>query len=204
MSHAPGLDVSNIDCGEWPWCPSPAGPQRQRRFGVVIRQSALNRLHAHGRTSLALEVGGALIGQTYRDDIGPWLHIAGVIEGESARSAAAQVTFTSDTWTHFHDRLEIEYPGLRIVGWYHTHPGYGCFLSEMDVFIHRGFFDLPWQVAWVFDPVRLADALFAWRADQPDRDTVFIEPDVPAQVFAAASAAKPRGWWDRFLRKAKG
>jgi proteasome lid subunit RPN8/RPN11 len=41
-----------------------------------------------------------------------------------------------------------------IVGWYHSHPGYGVFLSDIDVKSQITFFNQPHHVALVVDPVR--------------------------------------------------
>ena len=48
--------------------------------------------------------------------------------------------------TRFNASLEREHPGLKIVGWYHTHPGFGVEFSEMDLFIQRIF--LPGLRIW--------------------------------------------------------
>ncbi len=53
-------------------------------------------------------------------------------------------------------------PGERIVGWYHSHPGFGVFLSEHDTFIHRNFFSSPDHVAWVYDPHTDEEGCFGW------------------------------------------
>jgi hypothetical protein len=42
---------------------------------------------------------------------------------------------------------------MQIVGWYHSHPGYGVEFSEMDVFIQKNFFSSPTQVGLVTDPL---------------------------------------------------
>ena len=51
------------------------------------------------------------------------------------------------------------------MGWYHTHPDFGVFLSGHDVFIHRHFFGQPLQVAYVVDPIRQTRGFFQWRDD---------------------------------------
>ena len=48
------------------------------------------------------------------------------------------------------------------MGWYHTHPGFGPFLSAHDRFIHENFFAHPRHVALVLDPVQHLVAVFAW------------------------------------------
>src|SRR6185437_9021328 len=54
------------------------------------------------------------------------------------------------------------YPEKRIVGWYHSHPGFGVFLSDHDTFIHRNFFSSRDQVAWVYDPHSDEEGCFGW------------------------------------------
>jgi len=41
-----------------------------------------------------------------------------------------------------------------LVGWYHSHPGYGVFLSEADVTSQVTFFNQPYHVALVVDPLK--------------------------------------------------
>jgi len=41
-----------------------------------------------------------------------------------------------------------------LIGWYHSHPGYGVFLSHTDVASQVTFFNQPYHVALVVDPLR--------------------------------------------------
>lgn len=43
---------------------------------------------------------------------------------------------------------------LRIIGWWHSHPNFGCFLSSTDVETQQYFFPESYQVALVVDPIR--------------------------------------------------
>ena len=114
------------------------------------------------------------------------------IRGEHATNEASGVTFTAETWTHVQEVLEEEYPGKRIVGWYHSHPDFGVFLSDLDLFIHRNFFNFPWQVAHVFDPVREEEGLFVWRDGEPVKEDFFIDEDVePAEGEPAEKDVRP-------------
>src|SRR3712207_9565583 len=51
------------------------------------------------------------------------VYIEANIRGNFASGRAAQVTFTAKTWQHIQDVLDKDYPDMRILGWYHTHPG---------------------------------------------------------------------------------
>ncbi|MFX1453054.1 MAG: Mov34/MPN/PAD-1 family protein, partial [Promethearchaeota archaeon] len=43
---------------------------------------------------------------------------------------------------------------LRIIGWWHSHPSLGCFLSPTDLLTQKYFFYKEYQIALVVDPVR--------------------------------------------------
>jgi proteasome lid subunit RPN8/RPN11 len=51
-----------------------------------------------------------------------------------------------------HSLMEEKFPDKELVGWYHTHPRMGLFLSSHDIFLHNNFFPKPWQVALVVEP----------------------------------------------------
>ena len=60
--------------------------------------------------------------------------------------------FTHDPWSEI-SRERDEFPDeLQIVGWYHTHPDWGVFLSGMDMFICDNFFNKRLDVALVIAP----------------------------------------------------
>ncbi|MFX1356779.1 MAG: Mov34/MPN/PAD-1 family protein [Promethearchaeota archaeon] len=44
---------------------------------------------------------------------------------------------------------------LRVVGWWHSHPDLGCFLSFTDLHTQKVFFPESYQVALVIDPVKV-------------------------------------------------
>ena len=46
------------------------------------------------------------------------------------------------------------------VGWWHSHPGFGCFLSHIDIATQEGIFFQPYHVALVIDPIRNELAFF--------------------------------------------
>lgn len=155
---------------------------RESRFQVVIARSVLEDIHDHGRSQPEVEVCGVLVGNVYRDQSGPYLHIEANIRGNNAAGKAAQVTFTAETWSHIQEVMEEEHEGDRIVGWYHTHPGFGIFLSDMDLFIQNNFFGESWQVAFVYDSKSNEEGLFLRKDGQTVREKFLVdeETDDPA------------------------
>lgn len=138
-------------------------------FRLVLSEAVFDRMVARGGDDTSREVGGILVGQVYRDAAGPWVHVTTTIDALHAEEKGHELTLTHDTWSYIHDEMDSNHDDQRIVGWYHTHPGFGVFLSEQDTFIHRSFFDMPFQVALVYDPISREHGAFSWQADVPTR-----------------------------------
>jgi proteasome lid subunit RPN8/RPN11 len=173
-------DLSAIRVGEWGMREFPLGPRdHPTRRQVIFRQSVLNDIYTHGRGAPDVEVCGVLVGNVYHDAMGPFVFVEANIRGNFSSGKAAQVTFTAKTWAHIQDVMDRDYPDLRILGWYHTHPGHGIFLSDMDLFIHKNFFSLPWHLAFVFDPQNQEEGLFAWRTGNMVIESFVVQKDAP-------------------------
>lgn len=132
---------------------------------VLIDTDVLRQIRQHARTSTKTEVCGVLIGNENDKQV----LVEACIPGLNAAQGGAHVTFTQDTWEHIYKIKDAEYSGHRIVGWYHSHPGFGVFLSDHDTFIHHNFFSSPLQVAWVYDPHSDEEGCFGWRGKRLER-----------------------------------
>jgi len=187
--QSPDADMTNPDdCIEKEFPGSPAGSESS--FRVIARQSVLNDIHRHAYSRLDAEICGVLVGDVCRDGDGLFLHIEASIRGEHATSELAGVTFTAETWSYMQGIMDEYHPGKKIVGWYHSHPDFGVFLSDMDLFIHRHFFDLPWQVAHVYDPIRREEGVFVWRSGEPVIEPFAVQEDEEPVVLESLEPAK--------------
>jgi proteasome lid subunit RPN8/RPN11 len=131
---------------------------QSRGPAVVMEAEVARRIRQHGRSSMKAEVCGVLIG---REEANTTL-VDACIAGVNAAQGGAHVTFTQDTWEHIYAVKDEKYPEERIVGWYHSHPGFGVFLSDHDEFIQQNFFSSPRQIAWVYDPHSDEEGCFGW------------------------------------------
>lgn len=129
---------------------------------VVIQESVLEGILEYSSQDLTRERGGFLLGGVY-GEAPQYVVIRHFQPAFEAESGSASLKFTHDTWSSLHKQLEVTFPGEAILGWQHTHPGFGIFLSAYDMFIHRNFFSQPWQVALVVDPKRQELGFFHWR-----------------------------------------
>jgi proteasome lid subunit RPN8/RPN11 len=175
--------------------PGPAGASAPLR--VSLSREAWADLLGHGKESLSAEVCGVLVGDVCEDDRGVFVDVDATIRGTAAREARAHVTFTHETWNQIHTALDRDHPGRQIVGWYHTHPGFGVEFSAMDRFIQENFFSARTQVAFLSDPLG-SDVALAYNGD----DGIAYLPrfwvdgrehaaTIPAGAEAVAPAAAP-------------
>ena len=125
---------------------------------VEIDSEVTRNIRQHARAHSKTEVCGVLIGET----VGNTIEIRASIEALHAAQAGTHVTFTQDAWEEIYRVKDERYPDERIVGWYHSHPGFGVFLSDHDLFIQKNFFSSPGQVAWVYDPHTDEEGCFGW------------------------------------------
>ena len=132
---------------------------------VVMEAEVARKIRKHARSSMKAEVCGVLIGSTEHER----MTVEACIAGINAAQGGAHVTFTQDTWEHIYKIKDKNFPELKIVGWYHSHPGFGVFLSEHDLFIQQNFFSNPHQVAWVYDPHSDEEGCFGWVGGQIEK-----------------------------------
>ena len=67
------------------------------------------------------------------------------------RSGASRLVINQEHYDSVQSALVRRGSGEEIVGWAHTHPGFGVFLSTFDKEQHERFFPEPWQIAYVMD-----------------------------------------------------
>ncbi|MEM9775544.1 MAG: hypothetical protein AAF902_13265 [Chloroflexota bacterium] len=154
---------------------------------ILFMEQAFEDAKAHSLTSLRREVAGFMIGPPpEKQPDGRYLvHVTQMIPAQHTVMQGASVTYTPESWRTIHDWLLENYPkeDQIIVGWYHTHPGFGIFLSNMDLFIHRNFFPQKWHVALVLDPVNYKSGYFCWNKAQ----TQIMPYDMPWPYWAHSS-----------------
>lgn len=186
------LDIDSVSSDTWRQRHFPIQGQGQRNVvQVVIKRSMLDAICKHGLSRTDVEVCGVLVGDCYHDERGPFIYVEGMIAGKHSDSKVAQVTFTSETWNHIQQELDQHFSEQRILGWYHTHPGFGIFLSAMDLFIHENFFNQSDQLALVYDPISGEDGLFVWHHGKAERHQYLVEEDAGPSSQSTSILAKP-------------
>jgi hypothetical protein len=128
-------------------------PHLGGRNRLILQPAARQALAQTLQVSTAIEVGGYLVGQVYRQAEAPdtlLVDVRQVLAAESTRASAALLLFTGESWSALRRRLAGDLAGLRLLGWWHTHlfPASDDFgLSGLDETLHRQFFTSPWHFA---------------------------------------------------------
>ncbi len=165
-----------------------------REIVVMVAESVLEEVRRHGQQDTSREQGGILIGTVASSQDKVYVNVEAMIAAPQTRAKRTSVTFTHDSWAHINQVKDNDYPNQDIVGWYHTHPGFGIFLSDYDTFIHRNFFPAAWQVALVIDPLSDESGFFVWKGNEiiPRKQYNVFSPLVaPAKPVAAEPAPLP-------------
>lgn len=123
-------------------------------ISVFLTTNGCNQAMRHAASDLENEVGGVLVGKWCADPEATrqFIVITATIPARFTQQGSVFLTFTQDSLVDFHAKIDEQYPEDAIVGWYHTHPRMGVFLSHYDAWLHDHFFPEPWQVALVMEP----------------------------------------------------
>ena len=125
-------------------------------------------MEAHALSNANVELGGVLLGRQFIDHAGkPFVVISDCLRATHFEATKGTFKFTHETWREITRQREGFRPDLEMVGWYHTHPGWGVFLSGMDLFICNNFFNRALDVALVIDPCKQERGWFYWADSSP-------------------------------------
>ena len=130
---------------------------------IFLSEETLREIVTYAKSDLGHELGGVLPGSFHQHRGRLWIEIDGYIQARQYVNTSASFKFTHDSWSAITREKEARFADVPLVGWQHTHPGYGVFLSGMDLFIQNHFFNLPYQVALVVDPRADTLGFFQWK-----------------------------------------
>ena len=130
---------------------------------IYVELDVMREMEAHALSNTNVELGGVLLGGQFEDEEGqPFVLINDCLRAEHYQATKGSFKFTHDTWSEITRRRDAFAADMEMVGWYHTHPSWGVFLSGMDTFICDNFFNKPLDVALVIDPCQQERAFFQW------------------------------------------
>jgi len=132
----PGMDTPTVDSSEV----------------VHISSLALLKMLKHGRAGVPMEVMGLMLGE-FIDDY--TVRVIDVFAMPQSGTGVSVEAVDAVFQTKMLDMLKQTGRPEMVVGWYHSHPGFGCWLSSVDVNTQQSFEALNTRaVAVVVDPIQ--------------------------------------------------
>jgi 26S proteasome regulatory subunit N11 len=119
---------------------------------VYISSLALLKMLRHGRAGVPMEVMGLMLGE-FVDDY--TVRVVDVFAMPQSGTGVSVEAVDPVFQTKMMDMLRQTGRPETVVGWYHSHPGFGCWLSSVDINTQQSFEQLtPRAVAVVVDPIQ--------------------------------------------------
>ncbi|CAK4082458.1 unnamed protein product [Aphanomyces euteiches] len=128
------------------------GPAVDTAEKVHISSLALLKMLKHGRAGVPMEVMGLMLGEFVDDYTVVCLDVFAMPQsGTGVSVEAVDPVFQ----TKMLDMLKQTGRAEMVVGWYHSHPGFGCWLSGVDINTQQSFEALNARaVSIVVDPIQ--------------------------------------------------
>ena len=141
------VQLDGIDLSEW--------DLTDERVELYISQTCFQKMvnHCNAFREEAIEVMGLLLGDVFQWRNHVYTVAEDTVAADAEDSTATSVRFGNtglDEVARALDEMQYEY---LIVGWYHSHPGFTTFLSDMDLETQKKNFSKPYHATIVIDPV---------------------------------------------------
>ena len=132
--------------------PGTDSPMTDTSEQVYISSLALLKMLKHGKAGIPLEVMGLMLGDYVDEYTVKCIDVFAMPQSGTETSIEA---IDEAFQAKMHEMLKQTGSNEIVVGWYHSHPGFGCFLSSVDVNTQKNFEQLnPRFVAVVVDPIQ--------------------------------------------------
>jgi proteasome lid subunit RPN8/RPN11 len=173
MSDRPAGDIL-----EWRELPGMSSEENHHGPASLVKlfPAALAAVQDHLSSDITMEQVGLLFGHV--EETAGKASIVTILTShplDPASASSTHVAMLRDQWPPAWRRLTSCKPDLQLVGWYHSHPGHGIFLSATDLRTQALWFRQPWHVALVIDPV--SHSLGAFCGPQGHRTSI-LAPEI--------------------------
>lgn len=127
-------------------------PRPAKGASVFVCENAFRDMADHADRGLeeGVEIMGLMMGSLYRDDLGTYAVVTDTATA-GLESSESSVRFDKDSFEELFESMDGS-DGELVVGWYHSHPGFGCYMSDTDLRTHTGIFGGDTGFALVIDP----------------------------------------------------
>jgi len=123
-------------------------------FDLYVSKVAVEKMvnHANRYGRIRKEAMGFMLGDVCEHEKHKYVIVRDIVTG-ALLSSADRVRFDNDSYSELFSELDSSGFDYVIVGWYHSHPGYGCFMSQIDMNTQMASFRESYHSAIVIDPL---------------------------------------------------
>lgn len=128
---------------------------------ILVTHSVKARILQHLESRDDVELGGLLLGRVVsRINLNKGIvaiAVDDIVESTDYSSTSVSLSMDSSVWSM---ATEKSSKNNFVVGWYHSHPNLGAFFSSTDRSTQKKFFNHPYSLGLVVDPIRKEQKLF--------------------------------------------
>ncbi|NLK20866.1 MAG: LysM peptidoglycan-binding domain-containing protein [Epulopiscium sp.] len=139
--------------------------EEPKGLNIYLEDYVYTYLYQYAKTNRGEEKGAALVGY-YTEELGKKAAIiSGAIQFEDL-FCEGEVLVTEPQIKEMQKKINRYFPDCELMGWMHTQPGYGIFLTTQDIRIHQDYFRESYQSFMIIDPIENAEAFFIWDEEE--------------------------------------
>jgi proteasome lid subunit RPN8/RPN11 len=127
---------------------------------VIIPDQVHHKIMEQLKTK-KVELGGLLVGNVISiDDLNEGLVVIVVkyaVQSDDFNSTSVSLSMNPTVWQSANQLSTTE---TFVIGWYHSHPNLGAYFSGVDRKTQKDFFNSPYNLGLVIDPIRNEEKWF--------------------------------------------
>ncbi len=160
---------------------------------ISKRAEAKMRNHALSMRDQKTEVMGLLLGDVRKWQERTYLLVRDVVTTD-LDATAISVRFDRKGFEKLFENLDDVGFDYIIIGWYHSHPGYGCYMSDTDIDTQTRMFVSPFHLAMVIDPVNMDIGAFKVRDKEQVLTRFAIYWDEHDDPYGGVGRVRQENW----------
>lgn len=173
------------------------GSDDAEKMRIYLRYQLFRNLEDFALRNTSQEQAGLLLGSHTKENT--WIKIEEAVEVKPNRGS-----FPESVWRDAFAQASRRYPGMSVVGWFHSHPGSGTSLTPKEEEIHRKFFPKQTQAVYIIDPVVRERNFHVWEEGKLKGASgfrIFGKTETPAGIMGREPVHSDDVMNERYLER---
>ena len=160
---------------------------------VYIEDYVVTYLNQLAHPANRIAKGAILLGEWSKEGKKDILFINGAVEADNLSFDMKEIVFTNETWSSVHQKIEDNFPGEQVVGWFLSRLGYSVSLDKEIEDCHKVNFKGDKTVLYLMDALEQEDAFYLFDKGTASRLPgyyIYYERNTPMQEYLIAHHAQ--------------